>query len=74
MCTSGNVATMCFLIHVDEVDSLLTQRGSGEHDAMRRLKNEFLLQFDGVGSILYSIYSPSDAVHSTHNAFRRLAI
>ena len=40
-----------WFLNIDEVDSLLTQRGSGEHDAMRRLKNEFLLRFDGVGSM-----------------------
>ena len=33
---------------VDEVDSLLSERREGEHDAMRRLKTEFLLEFDGV--------------------------
>ena len=32
----------------DEVDALLSRRGEGEHDAMRRLKNEFLSSFDGV--------------------------
>ena len=32
----------------DEVDALLSRRGESEHDAMRRLKNEFLLSFDGV--------------------------
>ena len=34
---------------VDECDALLGKRGDSEHDAMRRLKNEFLQCFDGVG-------------------------
>ena len=42
-------------ICVDEVDSLLSERREGEHDAMRRLKTEFLLEFDGV-SFNYSLY------------------
>ena len=36
-------------IPTDEVDALLSKRGESEHDAMRRLKNEFLQSFDGVG-------------------------
>ena len=42
---------MCNLCNddlLDEVDSILSRRNEREHDAMRRLKNEFLLSFDGV--------------------------
>jgi SpoVK/Ycf46/Vps4 family AAA+-type ATPase len=44
---------LCLLnlfLEFSQIDSVMSARQANEHDASRRLKSEFLIQFDGVTS------------------------
>jgi SpoVK/Ycf46/Vps4 family AAA+-type ATPase len=57
-CQMQTFASVCFVgyqahnlsICTVKVDSVLGARSEGEHEASRRLKTEFLVQFDGVNT------------------------
>ena len=38
------------IIFIDEIDSILSKRSENDNEAAKRLKTEFLIQFDGLGS------------------------
>lgn len=63
---------------MDEIDSLLCQRSEGENEASRRMKTEFLVQFDGCGTmeedrvlLIGATNRPSEIDEAARRRFRK---
>lgn len=57
----------------DEIDSILSERSAGEHEASRRLKTQFLVEFDGVarGSERIVVIGATNRPQELDDAVRR---
>ena len=62
---------MCVFALVFQIDSIMSTRSISENEASRRLKSEFLIQFDGVTSnpddlvIVIGMLPPNSSLHQT---------
>lgn len=66
------------VIFIDEIDSLLSQRNAQDHEVSRKMKTEFLLRFDGIGSneedrllIIGATNRPSELDEAARRRFTR---
>lgn len=61
------------IIFIDEIDSILSERSAGEHEASRRLKTQFLVEFDGVarGSERIVVIGATNRPQELDDAVRR---
>jgi SpoVK/Ycf46/Vps4 family AAA+-type ATPase len=71
-------ARLCSLsvIFIDEVDAIVSSRGSDEHEASRRMKTELFTQFDDIsanntGSTTVIVLGPANCPWNLDEAVRR---